>query len=204
MQSWRNGIRLLEKIAKKVAFHLKSKPVSYKIRHVFEFHLDSPVPALQPKLPINFCLEVPNRNIRIPLSNPIDQLSAYLNEEWHLLGHVEDKEVFHMQMRFDLSSAKKLLPCCSIPDEMIFIYECFTDQFYRGHGIFPYALQHFCHWASSKFKKAYLRIDPQNISSINSVKKAGFKFSGIVYHLWIFGFPVKPFGKSQEDYSAKT
>ena len=193
----KNAIALLKKIVKKVAFHLKSKPVSYKIRHVFEFHLDSPVPDLQPNLPINFCIELPNRKIRIPLSKPIDELSCHLAEEWHLLGHIDDKEVFHMQVSFDLPSAKKLLPCCSVPAEMIFIYECFTDQSYRGLGVFPYALQHFCNWSRSKFETAYLRIDPQNISSIKGVKKVGFKLSGIVYHLWVFGVPVKPFGKKQ-------
>jgi len=59
-----------------------------------------------------------------------------------------------------------------IPEGAIYIYNCFTDESYRGKKLFQRMLLAIDDLYSSKDK--YIAVSPENIPSYNAIKKAGF------------------------------
>jgi len=58
---------------------------------------------------------------------------------------------------------------------------CFTDEFYRGQGIYPYVLTYIIERFSDKGRRFYMIVDEKNFSSQRGIIEAGFIEAGVVY-----------------------
>jgi len=59
-----------------------------------------------------------------------------------------------------------------IPEEAVYIYNCFTDESYRGKKLFQKMLLAIDDLYSTKDK--YIAVSPGNLPSYNAIKKVGF------------------------------
>lgn len=55
---------------------------------------------------------------------------------------------------------------------------CWTDENYRGKGIYPYVLKYVLSNFKDKYDKFFIMTDSDNIASQKGILKAGFEFIG--------------------------
>lgn len=71
----------------------------------------------------------------------------------------------------------RLLRNFNINAPFITIGDCFTDDRYRGLGIYPMVLRRIANEFSGKFQ-VFILVAPHNTASIRGIEKAGFQFMG--------------------------
>lgn len=74
-------------------------------------------------------------------------------------------------------SSSRLLANFHITGPLITIGDCFTDDRYRGLGIYPIALRKIAYEYRDK-TQVFILVAPDNIPSIRGIEKAGFQFVG--------------------------
>lgn len=87
---------------------------------------------------------------------------------------VMDQDILVHRSRVFHSS--RLLRNFNFEKPLITIGDCFTDDRYRGKGIYPYVLGNIAnHYAQAS--QVFILVAPDNIPSIKGIEKAGFQFT---------------------------
>lgn len=73
--------------------------------------------------------------------------------------------------------SSRLLGNFHIKGPLITIGDCFTDNRYRGLGIYPMVLRRIAKEYIEK-SQVFILVAPDNVSSIRGIEKAGFQFMG--------------------------
>ncbi|OOG74590.1 hypothetical protein [Algoriphagus sp. A40] len=73
--------------------------------------------------------------------------------------------------------SSRLLGSFHIKGPLITIGDCFTDNRYRGLGIYPLVLRKIANEYCEK-TQVFILVAPDNLSSIKGIEKAGFQFMG--------------------------
>lgn len=79
--------------------------------------------------------------------------------------------------RSKIFHGSRLLRNFHINGSLITIGDCFTDDRYRGLGIYPMVLRRIANQYSDKVQ-VFILVAPSNVSSIRGIEKAGFNFMG--------------------------
>ncbi|TDQ19615.1 hypothetical protein DFQ04_1439 [Algoriphagus boseongensis] len=114
-----------------------------------------------------------------PVVNGID-----LKEEGNEFIFQENGLLIHRSRVFYKSN---FLSNFNFSGPLITIGDCFTDDRYRGKGIYPQVLK----YLGSKFspeRQVFILVAPENLSSIKGIEKAGFIFLGRLQGLRILIF----------------
>jgi hypothetical protein len=88
---------------------------------------------------------------------------------------IQDGDILVHRSRVFQSS--RLLGNFHISGPLITIGDCFTDDRYRGLGIYPMVLRKIAYEYREK-AQVFILVAPDNIPSIRGIEKAGFQFMG--------------------------
>lgn len=86
---------------------------------------------------------------------------------------IHDGEILVHRSRVFHSS--RLLSNFHIKGPLITIGDCFTNELYRGQGIYPMVLRKIA-MEFSEAMPVFILVSPDNFSSIRGIEKAGFQF----------------------------
>ncbi len=105
----------------------------------------------------------------LPLDYPV-----FFDSKESLFKIIEGEILVHKSKVFYKS---RLLDAFGFKRPMILIGDCFTNDQYRGKGIYPAVISHILH----KFipeNSVYMLVSPENIPSIRGIEKAGLRLIG--------------------------
>jgi predicted GNAT family N-acyltransferase len=72
----------------------------------------------------------------------------------------------------------------------VIIGDCFTDDRYRGRGIYPLVIRYLAD-IYCKENQVYILVSPDNLSSIKGIEKAGFRFMANLQGIRILFFYIQ-------------
>ena len=91
-------------------------------------------------------------------------------------------QIFYIEKDGAIIHSSMLVPKCRkfpfLNEHDYEIGPCFTDEKFRGMGIYPTVLNYICSNIGTDDSSFYMIISPENISSIRGVEKVGFERRG--------------------------
>jgi RimJ/RimL family protein N-acetyltransferase len=106
---------------------------------------------------------------------------------------VNNKKIVHLsRIRYDKLYMPEVNLNILLNEKEACIFDCYTDEDYRGLGLYPAMLSEILNYLKQKdFTKSYIYCDSKNEKSIRGIKKAGFREYKIISYLNILGFRKK-------------
>ena len=104
----------------------------------------------------------------------------------------EDRVLHSSWLKFREMDIREVAYNIKIENGEACIYDSYTDENFRGKGLYPSMLSFFKKYLKDKgLKKAYIYVESSNKPSIAGIEKAGFIKETLIRYLRLFGFKFK-------------
>jgi CelD/BcsL family acetyltransferase involved in cellulose biosynthesis/ribosomal protein S18 acetylase RimI-like enzyme len=172
--------------------------ISYNSAVWFEKDLTEETQSIETKIPVELDLHSGTRTIdwiekqkKSWLINEKEILTGVILNHYFPTALHNGKIIGYVKVGFNAIYITDYNRIMSVPDDMVFIYDTYILQKYRGKGVAPFIISETLkHMKNMGYKYVRCHIPKWNKSSIRAYKKLNFREVNFIRCIKIFGIPI--------------